>query len=61
MTGRQFIWDEEKQQIAFEDIKRLVWPAVLNLPDNKGRFHLYSVNLLQVVFFIKFKMVSLSW
>ena len=32
----------EEQQIAFEEIKhRLVKPPVLNLPDNKGRFHLY--------------------
>ena len=38
--GRQFIWGEE-QQIAFEEIKRLVQPPVLHLPDNKGRFHLY--------------------
>ena len=40
--GRQFIWGEE-QQFAFQDIKsRLVKPPVLDLPDNKGRFHLYS-------------------
>ena len=40
--GRKFIWEEE-QQIAFEEIKhRLVKPPVLYLPDNKGRFHLYS-------------------
>ena len=39
--GRQFIWRE--QQITFEEIKRrLVKPPVLHLPDNKGRFHLYS-------------------
>ena len=39
---RQFIKGEE-QQLAFEEIKhRLVKPPVLHLPDNKGRFHLYS-------------------
>ena len=41
--SRQFIWGEE-QQIAFEEIKRLVKPPVLHLPDNNGRFHLYSDN-----------------
>ena len=40
--GRQFIWVEE-QQLAFEEIKhRLVKLPVPYLPDNKGRFHLYS-------------------
>ena len=40
--GRQFTWKRE-QQIAFEEIKhRLVKLPVLHLPDNKGRFHLYS-------------------
>ena len=40
--GRQFIWGEE-QQLAIEKIKyRLVKPPVLHVPDNKGRFHLYS-------------------
>ena len=40
--GRQFIWWKE-QQIAFEEIKhRLVKLSVLHLPDNKGRYHLYS-------------------
>ena len=40
--GRQFIWGEE-QQLAFEEIKcRFIQLPVLNLPDNKGRFHLYS-------------------
>ena len=40
--GRQFIWGEE-QQLSFEEIKhRLVKLPVLHLPDNKGRFHLYS-------------------
>ena len=33
----------EEQQIAFEEIKqRLIKLQVLHLPDNKGRFHLYS-------------------
>ena len=33
----------EEQQIAFDDVKgRLIKPPVLYLPDNKGRFHLYS-------------------
>ena len=33
----------EEQQIAFEEMKcRLVKPPVLYLPDNKGRFLLYS-------------------
>ena len=42
--GRQFIWGEE-QQLAFEEMKhRLVKPPVFHLPDNKGRFHLYSDN-----------------
>ena len=40
--GRPFIWKKE-QQIAFKEIKhRLVKSLVLHLPDNKGRFHLYS-------------------
>ena len=40
--GKQFVWGEE-QQLAFNEIKsRLVIPLVLHLPDNKGRFHLYS-------------------
>ena len=40
--GRWFIWGEEKQ-IAFDEMKRgLIRPLVLHLPDNKGRFHLYS-------------------
>ena len=40
--GRSFIWEQE-QQIAFEEIKkRLQKSPILHLPDNKGRFHLYS-------------------
>ena len=40
--GTQFIWGREQQQ-AFDEIKRrLQRPPVLHLPDNKGRFHLYS-------------------
>ena len=40
--GRQFKWGDE-QQIAFAEIKdSVVKPSVLHLPDNKGRFHLYS-------------------
>ena len=40
--GRQYIWGEE-QQTVFEEIKsRLIKSPVLHLPDNKGRFHLYS-------------------
>ena len=40
--GRSFNWEQE-QQVAFEEIKnRLQKPPTLHLPDNKGRFHLYS-------------------
>ena len=40
--GRSFNWQQE-QQIAFEEIKhRLKKPPILHLPDDKGRFHLYS-------------------
>ena len=40
--GRPFQWQQE-QQSAFEEIKsRLQKPPNLNLPDGKGRFHLYS-------------------
>ena len=40
--GRSFNWEQE-QQVAFEEIKnRLQKPPILHLPDNKGRFHLYS-------------------
>ena len=41
-TGRQLIWREE-QQLALKEIKcRLIKLPVLHLPDNRGRFHLYS-------------------
>ena len=40
--GRQFIWGEEQQE-AFKEIKhRLIRPPVLYMPNNTGRFHLYS-------------------
>ena len=40
--GRQFILREE-QQIAFDEVtSRLVKLPVLHIPNNKGRFHLYS-------------------
>ena len=40
--GSHFIWGEE-QQTAFEEIKgRLQKPPVLNMPDRKGRYLLYS-------------------
>ena len=40
--GRQFIWGQQ-QQTAFDEIKnRLQKPQVLHLPDEKGRFQLYS-------------------
>ena len=40
--GRPFIWGKE-QQDSFEEIKhRLIKPPVLHMPNNTGRFHLYS-------------------
>ena len=40
--GRPFVWGEEQQK-AFEEIKnRLQKPPVLNMPDRRGRFLLYS-------------------
>ena len=40
--GRPFVWQQE-QQTAFEEMKsRLQKPPILHLPDEKGRFHLYS-------------------
>ena len=40
--GRSFNWEQE-QQVVFEEIKsRLQKSPILHLPDNKGRFHLYS-------------------
>ena len=42
--GKKFILAEERQN-PFEKIKRtLQKPYVLHLPDNKGKFHLYSGN-----------------
>ena len=39
---RPFNWGQEQQRV-FEEIKsRLQKPPILHLPDNKGRFHLYS-------------------
>ena len=39
---RPFKWGQEQQRV-FEEIKsRLQKPPILHLPDNKGRFHLYS-------------------
>ena len=58
----QFIWREE-QQIAFAEIKsRLTKPPVIHLPDNKGRFHLYSdtSKFATVSAVIKFKIVNLN-
>ena len=40
--GRPFIWGKE-QQDSFEEIKhRLIKPPVLHMPNNTGRFRLYS-------------------
>ena len=40
--GRPFYWGKE-QQDSFEEIKcRLIKPPVLHMPNNTGRFHLYS-------------------
>ena len=40
--GRVFHWGIEQQE-PFDEIKRwLQKPPVLHMPDNKGRFHLYS-------------------
>ena len=37
------LYGVKKQQIAFDEIKRrLIRPPVLHLPDNNGRFPLYS-------------------
>ena len=41
-NDRPFNWGQEQQR-TFEEIKsRLQKPPILHLPDNKGRFHLYS-------------------
>ena len=60
--GRQFIWDEEQQQAFYEIIRRLVKLPVLHLPDNRGNFIYTQIpaNLLQEVFYIKFKMANQS-
>ena len=40
--GRQFIWEEDQQEV-FEEIKRrLVKAPILRMPNCEGRFHLYS-------------------
>ena len=40
--GRPFVWGKD-QQDSFEEIKyRLVRLSVLHMPNNTGRFHLYS-------------------
>ena len=40
--GSPFIW-RKQQQDSFEEIKRrLIKPPVLNMPNETGRFHLYS-------------------
>ena len=58
--GRTFIWGKE-QHIGFVQIKRRLQESPeLHLADDKGRFHLYSYtrNLLEEVFFIKYKMLN---
>ena len=57
---RPFKWGQEQQR-AFEEIKgRLQKPPILHLPDNKGKFHLYSdtKNMLQAALYIRYKMES---
>ena len=40
--GRPFVWGDEQQK-AFDEIKsRLLKPPVLSMPDERGRFLLYS-------------------
>ena len=40
--GRYFVWGKE-QQITLEEIISILQKLpVLHLPDNRGRFHLYS-------------------
>ena len=40
--GRQFIWRKEQQNAFKENKGRLIKPPVLYMPNNTGRFHLYS-------------------
>ena len=39
---RPFNWGQEQRTVFTEIKSRLQKPPVLHLPDNKGRFHLYS-------------------
>ena len=39
--GRPFNWGKEQQE-SFEEIKRIIKPPVLHMPNKTGRFHLYS-------------------
>ena len=40
--GKPFLWEKEQQE-AFEEVKRrMLKPPILNMPDRKGRFILYS-------------------
>ena len=39
---RPFNWGQERQLVLEEIKSRLQQPLILHLPDNKGRFHLYS-------------------
>ena len=40
--GRMFDWGPEQQEASDEIKWRLQKPSVLHMPDNRGRFHLYS-------------------
>ena len=60
--GNQFVFGEE-QQLAFDEINsRLIKLPVLHLPDNKGRFHLFSDNSKFAMgsAYIKFRMANPS-
>ena len=60
--SRPFVWQQE-QQTAFEEIKsRLQKPPILHLPDGKGSFTYIQtqVNMLQEVFYTKYRMVNLN-